>query len=240
MLRNMAELGRPIWATTHGGYTLFLANNPSLYQHFTHNGPSRDWNAEPFHEAWANRGKVGREALMDQAYWLTPASDHGKSTGVAGGAKTREEITQVRSVHSLGELADDSLAYELAIQTIKTDPRTFAVSCFYRLSWLWAWWPSGTGKLSILAIGSWYGAIFALALRGLFELFIGKGSAATYHGIGSRMTTLGHWFPGIALILVLSAVHCVYWSNMRMRAPAMPGVYILALVPLARRISPSC
>ncbi len=29
-MRNQALLGKPIWATTHGGYTLLLANNPPL------------------------------------------------------------------------------------------------------------------------------------------------------------------------------------------------------------------
>ena len=51
VLRNLSQFGKPIWATTHGGYTLLLANNPLLYQHFAQHGPSRDWDAEPFHGA---------------------------------------------------------------------------------------------------------------------------------------------------------------------------------------------
>ena len=43
VLRNLAVFGQPIWATTHGGYTLLLANNPLLYQHFTQHGPSRNF-----------------------------------------------------------------------------------------------------------------------------------------------------------------------------------------------------
>ncbi len=31
--RNWLQLGKPIWATTHGGYTLLLGNNPSYYQY---------------------------------------------------------------------------------------------------------------------------------------------------------------------------------------------------------------
>ncbi len=32
IIRNQIQFGRPIVATTHGGYTLFLANNPSFYE----------------------------------------------------------------------------------------------------------------------------------------------------------------------------------------------------------------
>jgi hypothetical protein len=35
------------------------------------------------------------------------------------------------------------------------------------------------------------------------------------------------WLWGLLLMVALTAVHSVYWSNMRMRAPAMPIVYLL-------------
>jgi hypothetical protein len=239
-LRNLADFGKPIWATTHGGYTLLLANNPLLYQHFIHNGPSRDWNAEPFHDAWAARGEVGREKLMEQTNSRLEDANNNKVSLVDESDFSVSNSSR-REVHSLGELADDALAYDLALQTIKNDPQTFALSCFYRLGWLWAWWPSGAGTLTTLAIGTWYGAILALALRGLYELFCGQGPGAKFSGCSRRMTVLGNWLPGLGLIVVLSAVHCVYWSNMRMRAPVMPCIYLLALASISRRNQePSC
>jgi len=32
MIRNLALFGEPVWTTTHGGYTLALANNPVYYR----------------------------------------------------------------------------------------------------------------------------------------------------------------------------------------------------------------
>ncbi|MCA9133357.1 MAG: hypothetical protein KDA45_09390, partial [Planctomycetales bacterium] len=71
--RNYRTFGQPIWATTHGGYTLLLANNPLLFQHFSASGPSRNWDAAPFHAAWARRHgtQTGDPATRD--YWLAPS-----------------------------------------------------------------------------------------------------------------------------------------------------------------------
>jgi hypothetical protein len=41
---------------------------------------------------------------------------------------------------------------------------------------------------------------------------------------------------GIVMILAFTLVHAVYWSDMRMRAPLMPTLYLaaaLALIPRA-------
>ena len=32
MIRNLLVFGEPVWTTTHGGYTLALANNPVYYR----------------------------------------------------------------------------------------------------------------------------------------------------------------------------------------------------------------
>jgi len=36
------------------------------------------------------------------------------------------------------------------------------------------------------------------------------------------------WLPVLALFVTLSAVHAIYWSNIRMRAPAIPAIALLA------------
>ena len=38
------------------------------------------------------------------------------------------------------------------------------------------------------------------------------------------------WLWGMALAMSLSAVHAVYWSSLRMRAPVVPVVALLAAV----------
>jgi len=40
--------------------------------------------------------------------------------------------------------------------------------------------------------------------------------------------------PGVTLLVTLTLIHLVYWSNMRMRAPLMPMVYLLAAFQLER------
>jgi 4-amino-4-deoxy-L-arabinose transferase-like glycosyltransferase len=213
-LRNLAEFGKPIWATTHGGYTLLLANNPSLYQHFRNNGPSRDWDAAAFHRAWANRGTVAQTALLDPAYWLS---------------STEVQTTSGFKVSPLGELADDELAYRVALHTIREDRATFMLGCVYRLGWLWACWPNQLGVTQTWLIGGWYAGFLILSLWGMYRLFFKRqGRLACWQGIGS-------WIPGLAIILVLCLVHSLFWSNMRMRCPAMPGIYLLALAAIQPR-----
>ena len=176
-LRNYATFGKPIWATTHGGYTLLLANNPPLYRHFSANGPSRAWEAEEFQDAWAAR--VGLEAPP------------------------------------LNEVTEDKFAYLAARSTIARYPHIFVISCIYRVGWLWALWPyDGSFGMSEALIGGWYLVIFSCAYIGLMRIRITR--------------SYRPWLIGLAMIFSLTAIHAIYWSNMRMRAPAMPCVFLLA------------
>ena len=178
-LRNYSVFGKPIWATTHGGYTLLLANNPALYRHFAAGGPSRAWEAEEFQEAWSAR--IALEAP------------------------------------SLNEVDKDQLAYRAARSTMARYPRIFVLSCIYRAGWLWALWPhDGAIGASELLIGVWYAVIFWFAYIGLQQVRY----ARSYRS----------WLIGLTLVFSLTAVHSIYWSNMRMRAPAMPVVILLATV----------
>lgn len=196
MVRNARMLGTPIWATTHGGYTLLLANNPSLYAHFRERGPSRDWDANSFHRHWAAR----RDGDPTQtAFWQRP-------------------LAQEAIEPPIDELKDDRLAQQSAKATIARAPAMFALSCLYRTSWFWALAPHEASRLARLAIGAWYAVWFLCALAGIVR--IGRSWASPA------------WLAAAALVLTLTLVHAVYWSNMRMRAPLMPIVYIVAAVPL--------
>lgn len=177
-LRNWSALGKPIWATTHGGYTLLLANNPPLYRHFAANGPSRAWEAEEFQDLWAA--------------WLT------------------------LEIPPLNEVEADELAYKAARSTISRYPQVFVVSCIYRVGWLWALWPhDGRFGLGEVLIAVWYGTVFYHAYTNLLLLW--------------RTRTIRGWLIGLLMVFSLTAIHAIYWSNMRMRAPAMPCVLLLAV-----------
>ncbi|MFO0941113.1 MAG: hypothetical protein U0930_10125 [Pirellulales bacterium] len=214
-VRNWAQLGQPIWGTTHGGYTLMLANNPSLYHHFKANGADRDWRTESFHHAWALRGKFTKEELLSDEHWI------GKPAILLPNLQSDSSSL---TVYSLGELHDDALAYEVAHHTIHQDLKTFAKSCIYRLGWFWSCWPNGVGKAQTAVIGTWYAGLFALALMGL------RKACANFESF------VVSWLPVLTLMIVLSCVHSAYWSNMRMRCPLMPCIYMLAVVALRSQI----
>jgi hypothetical protein len=176
-IRNAMQFGTPIATTTHGGYTLYLANNPVLYTHWQ-TSVSREWDEEAFHVQW-RRERSGSE---------------------------RQD-----------EVALDHLAQSLAWSTIAGDPGTALRGCLIRVGWLWALWPSArqASPTAQIAIAAWYVLHFLLALLGSMVW--------TRLGLGRR-----RWLPGLALVISLTMVHCVYWSNMRMRAPAVPVLGLLA------------
>ncbi|MCR9292526.1 MAG: hypothetical protein NXI32_07395 [bacterium] len=209
MLRNERQLGDPIWATTHGGYTLLLANNPLLYDHFRRQGPSRGWDAEPFHQAWAAR-ESRSIAPTERDYWSPQESN--------GNAETLPADPNMRATNrrKLDEVSDNDLAYSSAKATIQRNPYTFLLSSVYRVGWLWALWPYQQNSVLVtVGIGLWYAAWFIVAI-----CFVWRRRRDLFARAG--------WAPGLTLLFALTMVHAVYWSNMRMRAPMMSVVYLLA------------
>lgn len=203
-LRNQRFLGERVWLTTHGGYTLLLANNPLLYDHFSSSGPSRDWDASEFHRRWSLRS-AGDPTT--EAFWKADRSD-AKPNGSQNLGNEHFEI------------ATDRQANQAAKATIRRQPTVFLQSCVIRFGWLWALWPAENngGTTSRMLIGIWYAAVYLLAVVGIIS---------NARGVFVKDRWL--WWPGLLLAISLTLVHSVYWSNMRMRAPAMPLVYMLAL-----------
>jgi hypothetical protein len=119
------------------------------------------------------------------------------------------------------ELNQDQLHYEAAWTAIRNKPRAFAWSCAVRLGRLWRLAPHQVSATESLprrvlrwAVGLWYAGLFCLAVRGLWKLKSEVWKTA--------------WMWGILLALALSAVHTLYWSNVRMRAPVTPFLCLLA------------
>ncbi|HEU5432830.1 MAG TPA: hypothetical protein VFU81_14280, partial [Thermomicrobiales bacterium] len=87
------------------------------------------------------------------------------------------------------------------------------------LTRLWGLLPrqvEGAGRSNALryATAAWYLAEFILAAAGLAVL-------------RSRVLR-SPWLWGLLLAAVFTAVHAVYWTDMRMRAPLVPFVALLA------------
>ncbi|MFN9714572.1 MAG: phospholipid carrier-dependent glycosyltransferase [Planctomycetota bacterium] len=184
-VRNAIQFGTPVATTTHGGYTLYLANNPILYRHWS-TSMSRQWDEDAFHAQW----RVERSQSVGQ-----------------------DEIRQ------------DRFAQSLAWSTIASDPRTFALGCAIRAGWLWALWPAprqASPRIQV-AIACWYSLAMGLAVLGGIR------------GIRTK-EAFYRWLPGLLLVVSLTLVHSVYWSNMRMRAPAIPVVSLMAALGVCRLV----
>ncbi|MFK7738424.1 MAG: ArnT family glycosyltransferase, partial [Pirellulaceae bacterium] len=214
-MRNQSMLGRPIWATTHGGYTLLLANNPMLYQHFRERGPDRNWDAVPFHQAWNSRWEAEAETELSPFWSEKQTSD------------VEPSITPVRGLgRSQREINDNEFAYEAAWATINESLLDFVGSCVYRVGWFWAFWPAEPMHLAIrTAIGAWYMLAFLLAVVGVWRL-VRRGGEASFR------LDVRRWLPGLLLLISLTCIHGVYWSNMRMRAPLMPVIYLVGAISI--------
>jgi hypothetical protein len=204
VIRNQRELGRPIVTTTHGGYTLWLGNNLSFYDWLRNSKSDLPWDVE--------RDRTGahrqEEALIRIALLINSDPD-------------------VRATDLSSEMAGDSFERQLAIKAIENDPAGFAHACAYRLRQLWSPLPnkltadeSTSRTLLRYATAAWYGGVYVLAAVGIWRL---------------RWKLLARpWIWGVLLCLTFTAVHTFYWSNLRMRAPLMPFVAIVAAVGLVR------
>ncbi len=209
-VRNWRQFDKPIWSTTHGGYTLLLANNPSLYQHFLAAGPSRSWDPTDFHAHWAARA-IGDPASLQ--FWTGPVNENVPAS-------------------QFSEVEDDRLAYRAALSTISREPAMFLSSCFYRVIWLWQLFPYQEQiSVSAYCVGLWYLLAFSIAIFGC--AVVARNWKSTCHD--PRIAT---WWIAIGLLVTLTMVHAIFWSNMRMRASAMPVVYLLAAVYLGQRKAP--
>lgn len=68
-VRNALDFGKATPATTHGGFTLLLANNPSFYDYLRHRSLGEIWNADRFNRDWAARCRMlagGGEVAADR------------------------------------------------------------------------------------------------------------------------------------------------------------------------------
>jgi len=218
-LRNQKQFGKPIWATTHGGYTLLLGNNPSFYEYLRTGKTGIAWDPQPFFDRWEMRDQADPRQL---AFWQ---SETPLPPDPVWQASLRDSETQ-------GELLEDRLAYETAKMAIANDFTGFVRASLWKVGRLLSPMPqvfeaASTGKrIGAAAVTLYYSVTLALVIGGLFRL--------------SRNLFQPHWIAAIALVLSLVAVHAFYWSNMRMRAPAIPALAILAAVPLLRNATKDC
>jgi len=145
----------------------------------------------------------------------------------------RQWADRMNDADRADEVSRDRLAYSDGARTIRHRPRMFLYSCLVRVGRLWSPLPHQTTpnettarRLARHAVGLWYLVELSLAALGLVIVLRG------FPNSGSLPTT---WLWGLLLVVSFTAVHAVYWSNIRMRAPLMP-VAALALTAAIMRI----
>lgn len=202
-VRNARSIGHPVWATTHGGYTLLLGNNPSFYEYLRVGEFGVAWDPKEFFEAYSHRYDGDP---TEEAFW------------------NKEWGSNATIVRRVSEREDDQLTYKAARATIDRQPRQFIWSCFVRLGRLWTPLPHRTPERSwpmVAALAGYYVLFYGAVAIGLWRL--------------GREALSSRWWPIWTLAITLSLVHAVYWSNMRMRAPIIPGLAVLAVAAWAHR-----
>ena len=119
------------------------------------------------------------------------------------------------------ELEYDARTKRLAREAIQAQPTMFARASADRVLQLWNPLPHRTATTKSLAHDllryatcAWYLVVYGLAVVGLVKL-------------GGRLLHLP-WLAPLLLCVTFTLMHSVYWSNLRMRAPLMPVVALLA------------
>jgi hypothetical protein len=210
-LRNYAQFGRLKLTTTHGGYTFLLGNNPGFYDYLREFAWGRTWDATELDRAWQRRDEA-----RDPQHPAWSGLRLGSHPGQPRAADSLEST----------EFEDDQFAYALAVRYIRESPGMFVYASLIRVGRLWGLIPHQTSpdetpkrRAARYAVGVWNVGIFALALVGVGAL---------------RMRVLRTpWLWGIALCFAFTVVHSLYWSNLRMRAPMVPVLVLLATAGIA-------
>lgn len=119
------------------------------------------------------------------------------------------------------EVAADRWANQQARQCIQRRPGMFVRASIGRVTRLWGWVPnrlsedeSNLRRYARWAVGVWYFVQF---------LFIVAAVVALRHEV-----LASPWLWAVLLAISLTAVHCIYWTDMRMRAPMIPMLAVAA------------
>ena len=230
--RNAAVFGRPILMTTHGGYTLHLANNEVFYREVVRGPAGAVWEGESFDNwtafvRWGSEAATGSERTFrgpkhlvarEVEVWLEGERHTGREWREPG-MWTRPAMTRSfsRGPEPPDELLRDRWHRDQALAVIQSDPLGFARAVPLRISRLWGPAPLGPAAGGLpgvvrWAVCGWNVVVFLLAAWGAVRVW-GSGT---------------NWRPVFLMLLSLTAVHAVYWSNARMRGPVVPALAVLA------------
>jgi hypothetical protein len=116
------------------------------------------------------------------------------------------------------EPSQDQWMYQQAWQNIADDPGMAVRAGVTLLGRFWGVMPLNTPERSLptalrWSIGVFYAVQFVAMALGVWRL---------------RRDEWSRWWPLVALIVSFTCVHSMYWADMRMRAPLVPAIALLA------------
>jgi hypothetical protein len=117
-----------------------------------------------------------------------------------------------------GERAQDRWMYRRAWRDIAAEPRLFLRACLLRFAEFWNVVPLSPSRSAVSTLFVWgLGVGYSIELA-LFVL-----------GLGTLCRRWDdRWMFPVLLVLNFALVHLLYWSNMRMRAPLVPLIALVA------------
>jgi hypothetical protein len=125
------------------------------------------------------------------------------------------------SINNVTDLMADERGYQIARDSIRSAPGSFISACLYRVHQLWSPLPNkltadeSTGRrLLRYGTAAWYLGVYTLVAVGLWRL--------------KWNVFRQPWVWGLLLCFAFTAVHTFYWSNLRMRAPLIPFIALVA------------
>jgi hypothetical protein len=184
-VRNALVFGEPVWTTTHGGYTLALANNEIYYRDILLGRSGRVWSGD------------------DQWRWWDSVN---------------------RATAGMREPEADRLLRQRVIRLALERPGTFLTSCLDRLVRFWSVAPAG--------------AVYSPRVR----LATAAWTVPLWIALGLGFCRRGLWrWPDITAplqLLGLTLVHILYWTDLRMRAPLVPAIALIAATALWNKRAP--
>jgi hypothetical protein len=191
-------MGRFMLTTTHGGYTFALGNCGAFYWHLANRRPLEEYTAE---YVVPESRRDDRSRAMHAPRFFSPIF---RPSGRPG-----------------WEFETQQQNYERSFADIRSQPGMFAYACVYRLYQLFNPLPHPTSdaeslarRLMRYAVAAWYVVLYLFVLVGLIRV---------------RKELLSPpWLWGVFLVATFMAVHTFYWTNIRMRAPLMPFLCLVA------------
>lgn len=196
VIRNAMVFQSFVPMTTHGGYTLLLANNPVFYEEVVSQGWRTTWQGDSLNR-W-------QQHLSEEMSRMDPPVE--------------------------GEIATSRWMFQRALRTIRADWEQFFQSCGVRLLRFWNPIPMSTSNRPVPRPVQWGIGCYS------FLLFVGSMAGVVSWFRSQPPRKPFDQFPplAIALMLSFSAVHAVYWSNLRMRTPLEPVLILLAISAVFR------